>query len=162
MHFIADAMLGTLARWLRTLGYDTLYDAELDDDALVRLARAEGRVLLTRDTALLRRRNLQMLYITSQRWEEQVRQVLRELPLPPPAPLTRCLACNTPLEDMLRSEAWGLVPPYVFVRHQRFRFCPDCQRVYWQGTHWDRMQRTIEDFIAYWEACQAQPASERR
>lgn len=162
MRLIADAMLGTLAQWLRTLGYDTLYDPSLDDDALVRIARSEGRVLLTRDTALLRRRNLQTLYITSQRWEEQVRQVLRDLPLPPPAPLTRCLECNTPLEDMLRSEAWGLVPPYVFARHERFRFCPDCQRVYWQGTHWDRMQRTIEEFAAYWEACRQQPAPECR
>lgn len=162
MRFVVDAMLGILAQWLRALGYDALFDPSLDDDALVRTARAEGRVLLTRDTALLRRRNLQVLYITSQRWEEQVRQVLRELPLPPPAPLTRCLECNTPLEDMLRSEAWGLVPPYVFVRHERFRLCPDCQRVYWQGTHWDRMQRTIEDFITYWEACRRQPAPERR
>ncbi len=162
MRFIVDAMLGTLARWLRTLGYDALFDPTWDDDALVRIARAEQRVLLTRDTQLLRRRNLCALYITSQRWDEQIRQVLRELPLPPPAPLTRCLTCNTPLEDMLRSEAWGLVPPYVFVRHQRFRFCPDCQRVYWQGTHWDRMQRSIEEFVAYWEACRAQPAPARR
>lgn len=158
MKLIADAMLGALARWLRALGYDVLYDPHLSDNQLVRLAREEGRVLLTRDTGLLRRRNLSVLFIRSQDWPAQVRQVLRELPLPAPAPLTRCLECNEPLEHLPRTEAWGLVPPYVFVRHSHFRICPACERIYWQGTHWDRMQRTIEELCAYWEHCRRETA----
>jgi len=136
-------MLGTLARWLRILGYDTLYDAGLSDNELVRLARAEGRVLLTRDRQLMRRRNVRLLYIASEDWETQVRQVLADLPLPPPAPFTRCLVCNEPFVPISRDEAWGMVPPYVFATHEQFSLCPACNQVYWRGTHWDNMEKTI-------------------
>jgi len=152
LRLLADAMLGALARWLRVLGYDTTYDASLSDHALVRLARAEGRVLLTRDRELAGRRNIQKLFIVSQRWDAQVRQVLTELPLPALAPFTRCLVCNAPLLPMLLSEARGLVPPYVFVTHRRFRLCPDCNRVYWRGTHREHMETTIAAFCAAWRS----------
>ncbi len=140
---LADAMLGALARWLRALGYDAAYDAGLSDHALARLARAEGRVLLTRDRELTRRRNLRVLFIASQEWPAQLRQVRRELPLPAPAPFTRCLACNAPLEPLTRSEAWGLIPPYIFVTHNQFRLCPACNQVFWRGSHWQRMEATL-------------------
>jgi len=140
---LADAMLGALARWLRALGYDTVYDAGLSDHALVRLARAEGRVLLTRDRELTRRRNLRFLFIVSQDWPAQLRQVRRELPLPAPAPFTRCLTCNAPLEPLTPGEAWGLVPPYVFVTRAPFRLCPTCNQVFWRGSHWERMEATL-------------------
>jgi uncharacterized protein len=151
---LVDAMLGSLARWLRTLGYDTVYDASLSDDELVRRARAEGRVLLTRDRALARRRNLQSLLIESQNLNAQMRQALTGLPLPRPRPYSRCLICNEPLEPMLRSEAWGLTPPYVFVRYDQFHLCPTCNRVYWRGTHWGNMNTTIDAFVAVWEGAQ--------
>ena len=152
MRLLADAMLGALARRLRLLGYDTRYDASLSDNELVRLARAEDRVLLTRDRELLRRRNLRRLFIHSQNWEEQARQVLTELPLPAPAPFSRCMICNTPLLPMLHSEAWGLVPPYVFVRHDQFRLCPDCNRVFWPGTHRQNMEAAIARLCQAWQA----------
>ena len=143
MRILADAMLGSLARWLRIMGYDTLYDPGLGDHELVRIARAEGRILLTRDRELTRRRNVAVLFVHGQRLEEQLQQVLGELPLPAPAPYSRCPVCNDCVEAMLRSEAWGLVPPYVFVTHDQFQLCPTCNRIYWRGTHWQHMQQTL-------------------
>jgi len=150
MRLLADAMLGTLTRWLRTLGYDTLYDPDLSDHELVRLARAEDRVLLTRDRELIRRRNVKILFITSEQWEEQVRQVLIQLPLPEPAPFSRCLVCNESLVPIPRSEAWGLVPPYVFVTHEQFSLCPQCNQVFWRGTHWNNMEETVTTLCQAW------------
>ncbi|MBC7264273.1 MAG: Mut7-C RNAse domain-containing protein [Chloroflexi bacterium] len=147
--FVADAMLGTLAKWLRILGYDTLYDPRADDNELVRLARAEDRLLLTRDVSLARRRGVRTLFITSEDLEDQLRQVCREARLNTNSPFSRCPVCNTPLEDVPRGEAWGQVPPYVFQSHERFALCPQCNQFYWQGTHWDNMRarlRRLEDF----------------
>lgn len=150
MGFLADAMLGSLARWLRALGYDTLYDVRWDDDALARRARAEGRLLLTRDGELTRRRNLNVLLIACQQGEEQARQVLSQISLPAPVPFSRCLLCNSPLDALPRGEAEALVPPYVFATQERFSRCPTCRRVYWRGTHWQGMGATLEALCAHW------------
>lgn len=132
-------MLGTLAKWLRILGYDTLYDPALDDHQLVRLARADDRVLLTRDTELARRKGLRLLLVTSQELEDQIRQVVAELDLEPDGASSRCSVCNEPLRPMDRSLARERVPAYVADTQQSFKICPICQRVYWPGSHWQRM-----------------------
>ena len=108
--FLCDAMLGRLARWLRLLGYDTRY-ADLPDDALVALARAAGRVLLTRDTRLVRRPDVGPHgFIRHDRVAEQLRQVTADFRLGPARGGTRC---------------------------------PACARIYWPGTHWDRMTQQL-------------------
>lgn len=139
IRFLADSMLGTLAKWLRILGYDTAYDAALDDNALVRLARAEGRILLTRDTALMQRKGLRYLFISSEVLQEQLAQVLQAFHLRVDNPFSRCPVCNSPLEDVPKHEAWGQVPPFVFQTQERFSLCPECNRFYWRGTHWQKM-----------------------
>ena len=144
IHFLADSMLGTLAKWLRILGYDTVHDTRLDDNELVRLARAEERILLTRDTALLQRKGLQCLFVASEILQEQLTQVLRTFGLHADNAFSRCPACNTPLEDVSKYEAWGQVPPFVFQTQESFRLCPVCSRFYWRGTHWQRMRAQIE------------------
>jgi uncharacterized protein with PIN domain len=141
--FVADAMLGTLAKWLRILGFDTLFDPEWDDDQLVRLARAEGRVLLSRDTDLARRRGLQVLLIESQDLEEQLQQVFRDLHLKPDRAFSRCPVCNEPLEPMDLEAARDQVPAYVARTQDAFKTCPTCHRVYWRGTHWQQMEEQI-------------------
>lgn len=143
MKFIADAMLGRLAKWLRILGQDTVYSPDLEDQDLVRLARAEDRLLLTRDTELARRRGLRSLLVESDRFEDQLAQVLRELNLDLDGP-ARCARCNALLQAMDRSAAKGRVPPYVYRRHREFTMCPECDRVYWRGTHWQRMRERID------------------
>jgi uncharacterized protein with PIN domain len=146
MKFIVDGMLGRLAKWLRILGYDTTYSPHLDDDQLVRQARAEGRLLLTRDRGLARRRGLQCLLIESDHLEEQLGQILVELALTGEHPFSRCPACNTPLHRVEKPELEGRVPPHIFRTHKDFRLCPHCDKIYWPGTHWARMQEKLAEF----------------
>jgi uncharacterized protein with PIN domain len=142
--FIADAMLGTLAKWLRILGYDTHFDPALDDFQLMRLARAEDRVLLTRDRELARRRGIRTLLIESEQLDNQIRQVLVELALEPEQSFSRCPVCNELLQSLDREVARELVPAYVARTHETFKICPACRRVYWPGTHRQRM----DEFLA--------------
>jgi uncharacterized protein with PIN domain len=146
MKFIVDGMLGRLAKWLRILGYDTAFSPNLDDDQLVRLARAEGRLLLTRDRSLARRRGLQCLLIESHHLEEQLDQILAELALTGEHPFSRCPVCNTPLQKVEKPELEGRVPPHIFRTHKDFSLCPNCDKIYWPGTHWARMREKLAGF----------------
>jgi uncharacterized protein len=143
--FLVDAMLGRLAKWLRILGYDAEYFPGEDDD-LLRQTRRQGRVLLTRDTRLLRRRPLPPhLFIESDQVMEQLRQVVTALRLDPAAPpARRCPRCNVVLEPRDRAEVLGRVPEFVWSHHQVFWACPRCQRIYWAGTHRRRMEEAIK------------------
>lgn len=149
-------MLGTLAKWLRILGYDTQYDPDLDDHQLARLSRAENRVLLTRDRELARRRGLRVLLITSERLDDQIVQVLKELDLEPRRSFSRCPVCNALLSALDREMARSRVPAYVAETQTLFKSCPKCQRVYWRGTHWQRM----DDRLARILEKDAPPAAE--
>jgi uncharacterized protein len=145
MKFLADNMLGRLATWLRLLGYDTVSLPEADDAELARVARAEDRVLLTRDVELTRRRGIRPLLIESDRVEEQLRQVFRATGLTGQDAFSRCARCNTPLDRASKATVRGRVPPFVFQTQERFFCCPNCRRVYWRGTHWARIVAQIED-----------------
>ena len=147
--FIADTNVGRLAKWLRILGYDVTFDPHLDDPALVRLALEEGRILLTRDTQLMRRRivasgRLRAILIGDDHVKAQVRQVVESLDLGPSPAFSRCLECNEPLIPKLKEEVAHLVPPYVYETQSQFMLCPACRRIYWRGTHWQRMSRELE------------------
>jgi uncharacterized protein with PIN domain len=138
--FIADAMLGKLARWLRVLGFDTLY-MQGNDHSIAARARAEGRILLTRDTELARRKGLQVMLIGSQKLDSQLTQVVQTfgyqmLVLPP-----RCMNCNGILHSRTTEQVRHLVPPYVAKTQQVFHQCSNCGKVYWQGTHWEQIQK---------------------
>jgi len=150
-------MLGTLAKWLRILGYDTLFDPSLDDHHLVRLARAEDRVLLTRDRELARRRGVRALLVVRENLDEQIRQVLPALAalpggspgdglaLVPNGSFSRCPVCNEPLRPMDPETARAHVPAYVAQTQRAFSSCPACQRVYWRGSHWQRMDEHLTE-----------------
>ncbi|HIE39638.1 MAG TPA: hypothetical protein EYP77_11345 [Anaerolineae bacterium] len=146
LRLLADGMLGRLARWLRLLGYDTAYENDADDLRLARRARAEGRVLLTRDRELAARRGLHTLLLESEVLEEQIRQVREALGPPPDLALSRCSLCNLSLEPATHEEVADRVPPYVLRTQERFRTCPGCGRVYWGGTHLERMRQQMEEF----------------
>lgn len=139
-------MLGTLAKWLRLLGYDTTFDPALDDNRLVRLARAEDRVLLTRDRELARRPGVRVLLVESEDLESQIHQVLADLDLAPDQSFSRCPVCNEPLAPLDREAARNRVPAHVARTHDTFKLCPACQRVYWRGTHWQQMDRFLNRF----------------
>lgn len=146
LRFIADAMLGRLAKWLRILGYDTVYDAAWGDAYLVRLARAEDRVLLTRDRALARRRGAKIVLLASESLPEQMAELRRVFDIGADVSLTRCPVCNAELDPIPKDRAWGQVPPYVFATQDEFRVCPACDRFYWRGSHWERMRALIADW----------------
>ena len=147
VRFAADSMLGRLAKALRMLGYDVTYDPFVEDQALIRQARTEDRVLLTRDTGMLRRRDLpRHVFVQSDHVAEQLAQVARELglKLDAHAAFSRCIVCNSALEDASFESVRDRVPPYVYATQREFARCPGCGRIYWRGTHVERMQRTID------------------
>lgn len=141
--FLADVMLGRLARWLRALGFDTRYESTLDDAALAALAQREGRVLLTRDVELTRRRNVRAFLIQDDKLVLQLRQIVAAFALRDTAAFSRCLECNVELVQVSRETIVARVPRYVWQTQERFFQCPHCSKVYWRGTHWARMQQLL-------------------
>jgi uncharacterized protein with PIN domain len=146
LRLLADGMLGRLAKWLRLLGYDTAYDNAATDPELARRARAERRVLLTRDRQLSARRGLRTLLIQSEALEDQVREVQDALGPPPSPPLSRCAVCNAALTSVTPAEIADRVPPYVLRTQSEFHRCPDCGRIYWPGSHILAMRDQMERF----------------
>jgi|SRR5215470_14553066 len=144
--FLADAALGRLATWLRLLGYDTVYARNASATELVRRATADGRILLTRNTHLIRQRALPPhVLVTSDDFRLQLRQVIAVCGLTNvPAFLTRCSRCNTPLEPLDAAAASLRVPRYVGETQTAFARCPSCARIYWPATHVERMRRELE------------------
>lgn len=145
MKLLCDHMLGTLAKWLRFMGYDTEYPGPLDDTALIAAAHADGRVLLTRDKELATRCE-GAVRVRSDVLEEQVREVTKALGLKLVDPLSRCSVCNGVLEAVPLEAVQDLVPEGVWSRHPGFWRCPRCGKVYWQGSHWDKMVERLNLF----------------
>ena len=138
MRLLCDHMLGSLARWLRFMGYDTEYPPPIPDRELIEKAREEDRILLTRDKELAARFS-GAICVRSDDLEEQVREVATILPLEVIDPLSRCSLCNTPIVPASVEEVRDAVPEGVLSRHNAFWRCPTCGKVYWQGSHWDKM-----------------------
>ena len=142
--FAVDAMLGRLARWLRVLGHDAAYGPHLRRRVLVECARREGRLLLTRDTRLVRQRDLPPhVFVTSDHFRDQLRQVAATVPLLRATPLRRCIECNRPLEAVPRERAAGRVPAYVWETQSAFLHCAGCDRLYWPATHGVRIREEL-------------------
>ena len=147
--FAADVMLGRLATWLRLIGQDTAYGSHLSGATLLRLARKERRVVLTRDNRLARRADVERLFIESDSFRDQLRQVVAAYRLDPYSSLlTRCSRCNTPIEEISREQAAPRVPPYVAQTADRFMRCPRCHHIYWPGTHLQRIRTDLHDILS--------------
>jgi uncharacterized protein with PIN domain len=151
--FIVDSNVGRLARWLRIAGFDTLFIKDIDDNKLVRIALDEYRVLLTRDRQIMKRRlvsggRLKTILIEPDDVREQLRQVLMTLDLTGEVkPFSLCVECNELLEYKRKEEVEGLVPPYVFQTQTQYMQCATCRRIYWRGTHWERMCGELERIV---------------
>ncbi len=150
--FIVDRNVGKLARWLRMMGYNTLLFGDGDDSRMVAAARAEGRVILTKDTEVVKRRlitsgQIKAILIASDEPEQQIHQVIDSLNLDSRfRPFTLCLECNHPLEERSKQQVKNLVPPYVFRTQDKYMECPACHRIFWQGTHWQAMTQKLNSF----------------
>jgi uncharacterized protein with PIN domain len=147
--FVADAHLGGLAHMLRMLGFDTLYDNQFEDDAIVALAEQEGRIVLTRDRELLKRRAVTHgCYVHALKSETQLREIVERLDLARRArPFTRCLHCNAPLRPVDKASVLDRLPPKVRMHYDRFSTCDACGRVYWEGSHWRNMRRLLDGLL---------------
>jgi uncharacterized protein with PIN domain len=146
--FLCDHMLGSLARWLRFLGYDTLYPQAMKDTDILCLAETEGRILLTRDKELAARARGRGHLVTSVVLRDQIAQVRGELKLEPAGgrPLSRCSLCNSVLVGVSTEEAKDAgAPPAVLLRHDTFWRCPGCGQIYWPGSHYDSIIEKIKD-----------------
>jgi uncharacterized protein len=145
--FVLDVHLGRLAAYLRMLGLDAAYGNCADDAELARISVDERRILLTRDRGLLMRSAVTHGYWLRQTAPRlQTAEILRRFDLTRRIQaFTRCMACNSPLIVAPKEEVAGRVPPAVAASRQEFRACPACRRVYWQGTHYQRMRRWIEE-----------------
>jgi len=153
LKFFADDMVGKLARWLRLSGFDCAYEKTIDDATLDRIAREEGRIVLTRDTRLAGRfPGLRVYRLESEDPVEQLRQVSAAFSLDLRAGLfTRCLECNCVIEPVSKESAKGRVPDFVFQTQSEFHACPGCGRIFWAGSHHDRMRERLEAWLRQWE-----------
>ena len=154
LRFIVDHNVGKLAKWLRMMGYDSLFFDGADDSQMVAQALSEGRVILTRDSEIMKRRvvnsgRLKAVLMHSEEPERQMRQLMDTLDLKSQLrPFTLCLECNQPLVERSREEVQDRVPPYVYKTRNQYMECPACHRIYWQGTHWEAMLKRLEKFSA--------------
>jgi uncharacterized protein with PIN domain len=142
-------MLGKLAKWLKILGFDAIFFSKIEDEELMAIAHKEGRVLLTRDTGMIERaQDLDTLFIDSENWREQVKQVLDHFDLWGNVnPNSRCIECNTPLKEISKERARNLVTPFVYKTADTFALCPECERIFWRGTHLKDMEFKIGELL---------------
>jgi len=144
--FVADVHLGSLARYLRLLGFDTTWERDLDDDFIIDIALDEDRIILTRDKGILKNGRVTHGYwLRATDPLQQVEEVVRALSLAGCIePYTRCMECNGELESIKRREAARAVPLQVFIVYREFKRCRSCKRVYWRGSHIKRLDKIIE------------------
>ena len=145
--FVADAHLGGLARLLRMTGFDTLYDNRFEDGEIEAIAARDGRIVLTRDRELLKRRTITHgCYVHALKPAQQLVEIFDRLDLRGcMRPFTLCMRCNIPLHPTEKALVAHRLPPSVRQHYQRFNTCDSCHGVFWEGSHWQRMRRLLEE-----------------
>jgi len=148
--FIADCMLGKLARWLRMLGHDVTYNIQLNDNDLLELAKKENRVLLTKDLELYKRANgkdIDALYLEGKSESERLAEVAKRYIsiLEIDMEKSHCPVCNTKLKATPKDQLSGEIEKNTFTYYDKFWKCPNCGQVYWQGAHWKQITNTLKE-----------------
>lgn len=147
--FVADAHLGGLARLLRMAGFDTLYRNDYHDREVADIAIREGRVVLTRDRELLKLRDITHgCYVHALKPAQQLSEIVDRLDLARSLrPFTLCMVCNAPLRAIDKAQVLEKLPPSVRANCERFTICQLCGRIFWEGSHWKRMQALLEESL---------------
>ncbi|HSW39110.1 MAG TPA: Mut7-C RNAse domain-containing protein [Acidobacteriota bacterium] len=150
LRFVADVMLGRLAKWLRIAGFDVLYSNRFTDDELIETALREDRVLLSRDTRLLIRKPVEkFLFLESQEIRKQIEQVFASLRIRTlDSFLKRCPSCNDLLVETEKESVRNSVPVFVYKTQPAFKSCPGCGKIFWAGTHRTLLMRTLQTAIS--------------
>ncbi len=149
LKFMADSMLGRLARWLRILGYDVVYETSISDDDLIAKALRENRIILTMDRELADRKSAKnVLLLKSYDYKEQLNHVITYYKIDCESHIfSRCLLCNERLDSIEKEKIKDKVPPYVYASHDEFDICPQCRRIYWSGTHRDNILKKLDEIM---------------
>jgi hypothetical protein len=147
MKFLLTRELGRLAKWLRILGFDAEYFTAQKSSSLIIAALRDERIILTRNLRLPEMHGIKTLYIKSDYIREQISQVCRELNISADSSrmFSRCILCNLELVGIEKEKIKDKVPEYVFKTQDNFVCCPQCQRVYWQGTHWGNAAQILRE-----------------
>lgn len=150
MKFVADGMLGKLTRWLRMLGHNVKYSNKLDDAQLMAIAKKERRILLTRDLELYQQataKGINSFYLEGTNEAERLAQLAKryKISLDIDLEVSRCPKCNTRVKTIPKENVKGKVEETTFKFYDRFWQCPKCGQVYWQGAHWTRIRKTLEE-----------------
>lgn len=147
MRFVVTKELGKLARWLRILGFDTIYFNKANYASLIILALQEDRIIITRAKKEIEKFPKNSILITKENYLEQIKELKEKLNLKieKDKMFTRCTVCNQLLEDIKKEEVKNLVPEYVYTHQEFFMRCSSCNRIYWQGSHWGNVKKTLEN-----------------
>ena len=150
MKFIVDGMLGKLTRWLRMMGHNVKYTNKLDDAQLIAIAKKEKRVLLTRDLELYQQataKGVQAFYVDGKTEAERLAQIAKKfgISLEIDMAVSRCPKCNAQVKPTSKENVKGKVEETTFAHYNEFWECPKCGQIYWQGAHWTRIRRTLEE-----------------
>ena len=149
IRFVIDSHLGKLAKYLRMLGFDVLYDNNYADSELALLSSSENRILLTRDRGLLKRRIVEYGHFVRETQPlKQLQEIIQWLDLKRfIKPFHRCIRCNGLLITVDKTEIEDRLLPATKQYYHEFKQCQDCKHVYWKGSHYERMQRLIANII---------------
>lgn len=151
--FIVDLNAGKLAKWLRIIGYNALLFTDEDDGKMIKIALNENRVILTKDSQIMKRRlvasgKLKAVLIEGDNPKTQLQQIANALDLDYRfKPFSVCLECNQNLIERRKDEISSMVPSYVLKTQSQYMECPSCHRVFWRGTHWQAMSQELEKFM---------------
>lgn len=139
-------MLGKLAKWLRLFGFDVLYYSNIEDRQVIKIAREQQRIVLTRDTRMLRSRGItDAVFISSDHVFEQLMEMKDRLDFSDPALAERCILCNSVLQAISdKNEVKDFFPDYVYHNFERFTRCADCGKIYWEGSHYRNIRERIK------------------
>jgi hypothetical protein len=149
LRFIADEQLGRLSRWLKIVGQDVIYRNRWPDEELLSRARAEGRIILTRDSHLpAKAEGLSLYWVRENYPARQLREVVSRFRDQIRIEVfSRCVECNVPLHDIARPEVEGKVPPFVWKTQTEYRACPACGKIFWSATHRERIEVQLQDIL---------------
>ncbi|KYK30164.1 hypothetical protein AYK20_04365 [Thermoplasmatales archaeon SG8-52-1] len=149
MKFLCDQMLGTLAKWLRIYGFDTFYaSSDIKDSELLKISKDENRILLTRDKELIyqaRRENIKTFEIKSTDIDKELSNILSDIKIDKKMILSRCILCNSIVEEIKKENVKEKVPERVFNNNNKFWHCKKCNKIYWKGSHFEKMKEKINN-----------------
>ncbi len=148
--FLPDVHLGKLTKLLRLCGFDTLFDKDYSDREIIKISLSERRIILTRDRGLLKNKNVTHGYwIRSDKSDIQLEEVIKRFDLKNSVDtFSRCLECNSVLDTVVKEDVRDRLQPNTLLYYDRFKLCTGCNRLYWEGSHYERMKKNVERIIA--------------